>query len=94
MIRLFGAAESIIIRHHRNVFILKGALFFELWTEQRYRPTRDADFLARGDNAPERFARIFRELRVLEVDDDGLRFDAETVEEERISEGPTTRASG
>jgi hypothetical protein len=72
---------------HRDVFILKGALLFELWTEQRYRPTRDADFLARGDSAPERFALIFRELCVLEVDEDGLRFDAETVEAERISQG-------
>jgi hypothetical protein len=71
---------------HHDDFILKGALLFELWTEQRYRPTRDADFLARGDNAPGRFAHIFRELCVLEVDDDGLRFDAETVEAERISE--------
>lgn len=34
---------------YRDVFILKGALLFELWTHQRYRPTRDADFLARGD---------------------------------------------
>jgi len=79
---LFRLSRS---RHHDD-FILKGALLFELWTEQRYRPTRDADFLARGDNAPERFAHIFRELCVLEVDEDGLRFDAETVEAERISE--------
>jgi predicted nucleotidyltransferase component of viral defense system len=82
--------ERILFRlsrsRHRDVFILKGALLFELWTEQRYRPTRDADFLARGDNAPERFAHIFRELCVLEVDEDGLRFDAETVEAGRISE--------
>jgi len=42
--------------------------------------------LARGDNAPERFAHISRELCVLEVDEDGLRFDAETVEAGRISE--------
>jgi hypothetical protein len=58
--------ERILFRlsrsRHRDVFILKGALLFELWTEQRYRPTRDADFLARGDNSPERFAHIFREL--------------------------------
>lgn len=40
---------------YREVFILKGALLFELWTAQRYRPTRDADFLANGDNSPERF---------------------------------------
>jgi hypothetical protein len=82
--------ERILFRlnrsRHRDVFILKGALLFELWTEQRYRPTRDADFLAHGDNAPERFAYIFRELCVLEVDEDGLRFDAETVKAERISE--------
>ena len=82
--------ERILFRlsrsRHRDVFILKGALLFELWTEQRYRPTRDADFLAHGDNAPERFAHIFRELCVLEVDEDGLRFDAETIEAERISE--------
>jgi len=82
--------ERILFRlsrsRHRDVFILKGALLFELWTEQRYRPTRDADFLAHGDNAPERFAHIFRELCVLEVDEDGLRFDAETVKAERISE--------
>jgi len=81
--------ERILFRlsrsRHRDVFILKGALLFELWTEQRYRPTRDADFLARGDNAPERFAHIFRELCVLEVDEDGLRFDVKTVEAERIS---------
>jgi len=82
--------ERILFRlsrsRHRDDFILKGALLFELWTEQRYRPTRDADFLARGDNSPERFAHIFRELCVLEVDEDGLRFDVETVEAERISE--------
>jgi hypothetical protein len=82
--------EGILFRlsrsRNRDVFILKDALLFELWTEQRYRPTRDADFLARGDNAAERFAHIFRELCVLEVDEDGLRFDAETVEAERISE--------
>ena len=79
---LFRLSRS---RHHDN-FILKGALLFELWTEQGYRPTKDADLLARGDNAPTRFANIFRELCVLEVDEDGLRFDAQTVESERISE--------
>ena len=82
--------ERILFRlsrsRHREVFILKGALLFELWTEHRYRPTRDADFLARGDNAPERFDHIFREISVLEVDEDGLRFEAETVKAERISE--------
>ena len=52
----------IAVSKYRDLFVLKGALLFELWTEQRYRPTRDADFLARGQNDPERFARIFREI--------------------------------
>jgi hypothetical protein len=52
---------------YREVFILKGALLFELWTTQRHRPTRDADFLANGDNSPERFARIFQEIHALTV---------------------------
>jgi len=71
---------------HRDAFILKGALLFELWTEQRYRPTRDADFLARGENSPDRFVEIFKDVCQMEVADDGLRFDAATVTAERITE--------
>ena len=61
---------------HRSAFILKGALLFELWTQQRYRPTRDADFLALGENSPEHFTEVFREICEMQVEDDGLRFDA------------------
>jgi Nucleotidyl transferase AbiEii toxin, Type IV TA system len=71
---------------YRDTFILKGALLFELWTKERYRATRDADFLAKGDNSPERFMRIFRKISALEVQDDGLRFDSKTVQAERIKE--------
>lgn len=58
---------------HRDVFILKGALLFQLWTEHVIVRRWDADFLAHGDNAPERFVHIFRELCVLEIAEDGLR---------------------
>jgi Nucleotidyl transferase AbiEii toxin, Type IV TA system len=71
---------------YREVFILKGALLFELWTEQRYLPTQEADFLAKRDNSPERFVRIFQEISTVEVEDDGLRFDPKTVKAERIKE--------
>jgi hypothetical protein len=71
---------------YRDTFILKGALLFELWTKERYRATRDADFLAKGDNSPERFIRIFQEISALEVQDDGLRFDSKTVQAQRIKE--------
>lgn len=71
---------------YRDIFILKGALLFELWTKERYRATRDADFLAKGENSPERFIRIFQEISANHVDDDGLRFDPKTVKAERIKE--------
>jgi hypothetical protein len=71
---------------HHDVFVLKGALLFELWTHHTYRATRDADFLARGDNDPERFVRIFKELCVIDVEPDGLNFDAASVKAERITE--------
>ena len=84
------ALERILFRvsksKFRDVFVLKGALLFELWTHQQYRPTRDADFLAKGDNSPERFVQIFREISTVEVEDDGLRFDPKTVKAERIKE--------
>jgi len=60
-------------------------LLFELWTEERYRPTRDADFLARGQNDPERFEKIFRKICAIKADD-GLFFDVNTVKAERITE--------
>jgi len=72
--------------HHRDAFVLKGALLFELWTETTYRATRDADFLARGDNSPERFVGVFKELCIIEVEPDGLIFDADSVKAERITE--------
>ncbi len=71
---------------HRNKLILKGALLFELWTEQRYRPTRDADFLARADNSPEAVVELFKEICSVEVADDGVMFDPDTVKAERIIE--------
>jgi len=71
---------------HHDAFVLKGALLFELWTHDTYRPTRDADFLGRGDNAPERLVRLFRELCEMEVEPDGLVFDADSVRAERITE--------
>ncbi len=51
---LFRLSQS----RHRDVFILKGALLFELWTEQNYRPTRDADFLGTGESSLEGFTQI------------------------------------
>ena len=43
---LFRVSKS----KYRETVIRKGVLLFELWTKERYRATRDADFLAKGDN--------------------------------------------
>jgi hypothetical protein len=79
---LYRIAQS----KYRDLFILKGALLFELWTQQRYRPTRDADFLARGQNSPETYIKIFKEICEIDVQNDGLTFNAATVTAERITE--------
>lgn len=68
---------------HYGAFVLKGALLFELWTHDTYRPTRDADFLGRGYNEPERLVRLFRELCELEVEPDGLVFDTDMMDDSR-----------
>lgn len=79
---------------YREVFILKGALLFELWTKERHRPTRDADFLAKGDNSPERFIQIFREISAIEIKEDGLRFDPKLSKPNVSRKTPTTKECG
>lgn len=69
---------------HDN-FILKGAMLFSVWTGTPYRPTKDLDLLGRGaddiDGMVARMAAICRTgVRV----DDGVTFDAETIEGEAI----------
>lgn len=47
------ALERLLYRlsrsEHRDVFALKGAMLFQLWSEQPYRPTRDLDLLGHGE---------------------------------------------
>ncbi len=69
---------------HRNVFVLKGAMLFRLWSDQPHRPTRDLDLLGRGENSISRFERVFREVCTLAVEDDGLLFSAESVRGDTI----------
>lgn len=52
---LYRLAQS----QHRDQFILKGALLFELWTHRPYRPTRDLDLEGQGENSIARIKRLF-----------------------------------
>lgn len=69
---------------HSNAFVLKGALLFELWTSQQYRPTRDLDLLGYGDSSLERYQAIFTEICGQEVEADGLVFLPDTIRVDRI----------
>jgi predicted nucleotidyltransferase component of viral defense system len=84
------ALERLLYRlsqsEHREVFVLKGAMLFQLWADQPHRPTRDLDLLGRGDDSIPRFVKIFQEICDLPVEDDGLLFRARSVQGERIKE--------
>jgi predicted nucleotidyltransferase component of viral defense system len=71
---------------HAELFILKGAMLFQLWTDQPHRPTRDLDLLGRGGNSIAEVVAAFRDVCNQAVEEDGLEFAAESVHGERIRE--------
>lgn len=70
---------------HNNRFILKGAMLLTTWLKDAHRPTRDVDFLAVGNDDQEEMMRIFRQVCSVSCND-GVAFDAESVQIERIRE--------
>lgn len=85
---------------YRNQFVLKGAMLFHLKAGTLpHRPTRDVDFLGRGDPTPARLEKVFQEICRVPVVDDGLAFDehsvrAERIREEQEYEGVRTKVTG
>jgi len=71
---------------HADVFILKGAALFQIWTNQPHRPTRDVDILGHGAPTLDRFERLLRDVCTTEVEDDGLLFDGNSIVVEQIKE--------
>lgn len=69
---------------HAHRFVLKGAMLFVLWSEEPHRPTRDVDFLGLGDMRQDTLRRIFREICTVAVEEDGVRFDPDSVQVEPI----------
>jgi hypothetical protein len=68
---------------HAERFVLKGALMLRAWAAPQSRPTRDADFLGRGDPSVEEMVRVMREVCAVAVEPDGLAFDPDSVRGER-----------
>jgi len=65
---------------YRDLFILKGAMLFMLWSDQSHRPTRDVDFLGFGDSSETGLRTVFRELCEILVADDGLTLIADSIQ--------------
>ena len=72
---------------HHDQFILKGAMLFQIWSDQPHRPTRDLDLLGSGTPSLDDFANIFRAMCDQPVEDDGIEFLPESVSASRMKEG-------
>ncbi|MBE9582343.1 MAG: nucleotidyl transferase AbiEii/AbiGii toxin family protein [Proteobacteria bacterium] len=85
------AAERFLYRlcvsEYAEDFVLKGAMLFMAWTGRSHRPTVDIDFLGHGENSDKRLVQIFRAVCGVEVEDDGLIFDPDTIKVAPIREG-------
>lgn len=77
------ATERLLYRlsrsRHAERFVLKGALLLLMWLGETIRPTRDADLLGFGDLSDETLAATFAEVCDVNVEPDGMTFDAATI---------------
>ena len=71
---------------YRNVFTLKGAMLFRVWSPALHRPTKDLDLLGTGAPDIPRIESAFRDLCAIAIDDDGVTFDPKAIRAARIKE--------
>ena len=71
---------------YADKFILKGALMFSAWCGPASRPTMDIDLLGKIDNRLEVITAVIKDTCLMDVEADGISFNAETVEAVRITE--------
>jgi hypothetical protein len=87
----YWAIERFLFRlaqtpHAKEDFVLKGALLLQARGAATGRPTRDIDLLRRGGPAEaEHLVEVVRACCRVDVADDGMRFDPESIEAEQIS---------
>jgi hypothetical protein len=85
------AAERFLYRlsrsAHRDEFVLKGAMLFAIRIGESYRPTRDLDLLGRGEASAAATAVAVRDIVSTPVDDDGIAFDARSLDVTPIRDG-------
>jgi hypothetical protein len=71
---------------HAHRFILKGALMLRVWDSPEFRPTKDIDMLGKTSNEESNIIAQIKDILGVEVDTDGLTFDLNTIQTERITE--------
>ncbi len=71
---------------YANRFILKGALMFSAWSGLGSRPTMDIDLLGKIENNLEAIISSLKNACDVDVEADGMHFDADTVTAIRIIE--------
>ena len=67
-------------------FVLKGAMLFLVWTNNAHRPTKDFDLFGYGDDSAEALKALFQDVCRAEVEPDGITFDPDSVQVEKIRE--------
>ena len=71
---------------HADQFILKGALMLRVWRAPELRPTMDIDLLGRSVTEEYRLVEQIRDILAVDVEEDGLAFNADSIKTERITE--------
>ncbi len=71
---------------HADRFILKGALMLKVWSSIEFRPTMDIDMLGRTSNEEASIVEQIRDILAIDVEPDGLIFDPDSIQSERITE--------
>lgn len=66
--------------------VLKGAMLFRVWSGSLHRPTKDVDLLGFGEATTAAVAAMIREIIDTAVEDDGILFEADSVQAEEIRE--------
>ncbi len=61
-------------------------MLFRVWSGSLHRPTKDVDLLGFGDATTAAVAALIREIINTAVEDDGILFDADSVQTEEIRE--------
>jgi hypothetical protein len=71
------------VSEHRDSFLLKGALLFDLWYDVPLRPTRDIDLLGFGMAEIPHLVKVFENSCAIKVED-GINFDPASIKAEEI----------